>query len=680
MKFSYKFLESFFDKKIIPPKKLAELLTMHSFEVSEVEKIGKDWLLDIEVLPNRAGDCFSHLGIAREISVLTGIPLKKEYLKKVRFTKEFGGIEGFFGLKIKHKWACPRYSAGVIKGLKVKESPQWLKERLITCGQKPINNIVDATNYVMLETGQPLHAFDLEKIEDKKIIVRFAKEGERIITLDNREFALNSEVLVIADEKGPMAIAGIKGGKGPEIGKKTKDIVLEAAHFNPQLIRRASRQLNLRTDASVRFEHGVAPEFTEYALERAMDLIVKLAGGKMVKKIADFYPQKRIGKRVKLNLASLNSLIGIRIPEKTVKEILKRLGFSFRSAEKNKKILQIEVPFWRMDISIPQDITEEVARVYGYNRLPRVFPLSVLVPPERNFDIFWENKAKDILKEAGFFEVYNYSFVSEKEKKILKEADLFELENPISKEFKYLRKSLIAGLLKNVQQNQKNFSQIKIFELGKVFLKEKGKVKEKRMLSGAIMGNAFYELKGVIDVLFNKMGVADPWYDEYQPTPEQSPLEIWQREKSAEIKVDNKEVGFLGQISPKMLKELKIEKEVALFQIDFDEFSKMVSEEKVYQPISRYPSAVRDIAVLTPRFTKVEEVLNKIETAGGALLVDVDLFDIYEGENLPEGKKNLAFHLIFQAPDRTLSPKELNLLQDKIIKTLEENPEWEVRR
>lgn len=681
MIFSYNWLQSFFKKKLPEPKKLADLLTLHFAEVEQVKKQKNDFLLDIDIRPNRAGDCFSHLGVAREIAVITDSKLQIPKFK----AKEDKKIKAndFVSIEVKDKFACLRYTARVIANVKVGSSPNWIKKRLISCGLRPINNIVDIANYVMLETGQPLHAFDGEKLEDKKIIVRFAKNGEKITTLDDQNFILNDKILVIADSKKPIAIAGIKGGKDTGIDKKTKIVVLESANFNSKIIRTGSRQLNLKTDASIRFEHGIDPNLTEFAIERASYLIEKFCRGKVAKKILDIYPKKIFPKIINLDLDRVDRILGVRISKNEVKKILEKLGFKIKK-QKQKNFL-IEIPTQRLDVSLCEDLIEEIGRIYGYNKIPSFFPLSVLTPPHKNVDIFWENFTKDILKELGFSEVYNYSFVSENDKNVFNLENLIELENPISQDFKYLRNSLIPNLLKNIQKNQKNFKEIKIFELGKVFNKLKNqfneeKPLERKMLTGAIAREAFYEIKGVIDVLVNKMGIGNIWYDDYQPTPEDSKISIWNQKRCAEIKINNEEIGFLGEISAKILSDFKIEKKVCVFDLDFEKLIKLATQEKEFQPLSRYPSAIRDLAVLVPQKVRVQEVLNIIEIAGGEFLVDVDLFDIYEGEQLPEGKKNLAFHLIFQAKDHTLSSKEIDQLQNKIIKALEENENWEVRK
>ena len=700
MIFSYNWLQSFFKKRLPRPEKLAELLTRHSFEVKEVKKFKNDWVLDIDVLPNRGPDCFSHLGVAREIAAITRMKMRiicELYANKLREDKRLKAKD-FVNVEVKEKTACPRYTARVISGIKVGSSPKWLKDKLEVCGLQSINNIVDIANFVMLETGQPLHAFDLERLEaDKRgskrgltrIVVRFAKGRERIVTLDEKTYELNPEILVIADTKRPIAIAAIKGGIMPKIDQKTKIVVLESANFNPRVIRQASQKLNLKTDASLRFEHGIDPNLTEFAINRAAFLIQKISNGKITQGLIDFYPKKILPKKIKLDLDYTKRLSGLEIPKKEIKSILESLGFKVAEVRpltnSSTHQLLVEVPTFRLDINLPEDLIEEIGRIYGFQRIPAHPPLVSLIPPERNLNIFWEDFVKDVLKEAGFFEVYNYSFVSEKMAKIFgyQPKDLIEIENPVSSEQKFLRPSLILNLLKNVKDNKKKFEEIKIFELGKIFKREGEKISEKKALTGLIFKKeskeTFFELKGVCDLLFEKMGISNLWYDSYQPTPEESKISIWHPKKCAEIKIDHQEIGFLGEISPKILDNVGIENAI-VFDFDFEKLQKLASEEHEFRPLSKYPAAIRDLAILVPPETKVEEVLSKIEIAGGSLIRDVDLFDIYEGEEIPEGKKNLAFHIIYQAEDRTLSSKEIDQMQEKIIEALEEEPEWQVRK
>jgi len=681
MNFSYNWLQDYIKSTLPKPEKLAELLTMHFAEVEEIKKNNSDFVLDIDVRPNRAGDCFSHWGIAREIAAILDLKLQIENgkLKEERDLK----AKDFVKIEIKNQEACPRYVARVICNVKVGPSPEWLKQRLNACGLQSINNIVDITNYVMLETGQPLHAFDSEKLKGKKIIVRFAQKGEKIIALDGQKFNLDKNILVIADEKNPVGIAGIKGGIGPAIEKDTKTVVLESANFDHIVIRNGSRLLKLKTDASWRFEHGIDPNLTEIAINRAASLIKKIAGGKIAQGLIDFYPERVRPKVIRLDLDYIGKLLGIKVPQKEIIRILDNLGFKVNS---HSKYLIIEVPTIRVDVNFAEDLIEEIGRIYGYEKIPEVLPMVTLAPPKRNLEIFWEEFSKDVLKESGLTEVYNYSFFDKERIKLFgyKENEILELENPLSEDQQYLVPSLIPNFLENVKQNFRYFNEVKIFELGKVFKKQRAGIIEKRALSGLIARknkeSAFYELKGVLDTLFEKMGISDSWYDEYKPTPEDSKFSVWSIKKCAEIKIGQTEIGFLGEISSRILESLKIKGNVTLFDLDFEKLQSISCEEQEYRLISPYPAAVRDLAILVPKNILVEKILSIIDKVGGSLIRDVDLFDIYEGEELPAGKKNLAFHLIFQAEDKTLSAEEIDNLLRKIIKALEGNPQWEVRR
>jgi phenylalanyl-tRNA synthetase beta chain len=678
MKFSYNWLQSYFNKKLPAPEKLAELLTLHFAEVEKVEKIGKDFSLDIDVRPNRAGDCLSHNGVAREISAILDFKLKIQN-QKIKESNKIK-VKDLASVQLLGKGHCLRYAARVVEGVKVEQSSKEIQERLISCGLRPINNIVDVANYVMLETGQPLHVFDGDKIGGKKIIVRFAREGEKITTLDGQKVNLNENILVIADEQKPMAIAGIKGGQDPEVDGKTKTIVIEAANFNSKIIREASQKINLRTDASIRFEHGLDPNLAEEAVLKAAYLIQKTAGGKIAKGMIDIYPKKVLSKLIKLDLAYVKSLLGIEILSDQIKNILEGLGFEIKNKMvKNPKFLDVIVPTLRVDISIPENLIEEIGRIFGYEKIPAVFPETSLIVPKINQNLLWEKIIKDALKETDFCEVYNYFFVSKKEADLFgyKTDDLIEVLNPLSSDFQYLRPNLLINMLKVAERNQKNFQNIKIFEFGKIFIPPK---KEQKMITGLFFGNKFYEAKGIVDFLLNRLGISDIWYDEYRTPEQEKNISWWHPQKCAEIKVGQDIIGFLGEVSQKLHNDFKIDSKVVYFDIFFEKLSELASEEHEYRPISKFPAAIRDVAVLVPRETKVEDVLNKIETVGGQIIRDIDLFDIYEGENIPGQKKNLAFHIIFQAEDKTLSSEEIEVVFNKIIKALGETPEWQVRK
>jgi len=739
MKISYNWLQSLFKKKLPVPEELADLLTRHSFETEVVNKQGTDYLLDVEVLPNRAHDCLSYVGLAREIAALLKYPFEPvDYSKKIKVSQK-ESIKNLVQVKVKDKNLCPRYTAGVLVDVKVGPSPQWMQERLKVCGLRPISNIVDIANYVMLETGQPLHAFDADKLEtkgmplehdlspkakdrgismhalkSKKIIVRRADKGEKITTLDNEKYDLDENVLVIADEKKPVCVAGIKGGQGPGINQQTKRVILEAANFSPRIIRQGSRQLKLETDASWRYEHELDPNLTEEAMTMATYLIQEIAGGQAVKGTIDFYPNKVRPKKIKLGIKQVADLLGVDIPAKEIKNILEKLGFVVqgspfrtqggrasrfhalakqgrgREARPLIESFQVTVPTRRLDVTMPEDLIEEIGRIYGFEKIPSRLPEAALIPPVRNEDLIYQNKIREILVNLGFSEVYNYSFISEKDITDfkLKGSKIIEVANPVSQEQKYLRPELAVNLIKNIRENKKYFEEIRLFEVGRTFWKEASlkEINQRKRLAGVIsladqsnQAQEFYRLKGVIDSLLQKLGISDIWYDDALTENSAVPA-FCQPDRRAEIKVGQQIIGWLAETDRPVLNNLGIKSGVAGFKLDFDKLVELATEERIYLPPSRYPAVVRDIALLVEPGTKVVEVLNLIHATGGRLIRDIDLFDIYEGEGIPQGKKNLAFHIIYQADDHTLTEGEINKLQEKIIKALEEEGGWQVRK
>jgi len=656
MVFSYNWLKEYISKQV-NVEKLADLLIFHSFEIEGIEKKGVDFALDIDVLSNRACDCLSHIGIAREACVLAEADLK---IPEANYEEAKKNSQDFVKVKVSSPDDCSRFTAKVIKGIAVGDSPKWMQDRLKVCGLQPINSIVDITNYVMLETGQPLHAFDLDKL-GKEIIVRRAEKGEKIVSLDEKEYLLNGDVIVVCDKKAPVSIAGIKGGRQTGIDLNTKDIVIEAANWNQGVIRSASRKLKLKTDASWRFENGLDISLIDYAQERTASLVQEIAGGKVMSGLVDTNPEKKPERKIKLDLKYVNKLLGVKIPEETCLDILEKLGFE---AEGNI----VKVPRRRLDVSIQEDLIEEIGRVYGYRNIASVFPKMSLAPPKRNSAIFWQDKVKNSLKEGGCIEVVNYSFLGES----FGLEGLIEIENPLSSLNKYLRGSLIPGLLKNVKENSKWRDSVSIFEIGNVFLE-----KENLRLSGALMRKGlkkegFYELKGVLEQVFSDLGLANASYHEAGES-------LW-FQKQAEIKIGREQIGHLGEISSDLRKKLEIKERVFLYDVDFEKLMSIASEEKEYRPISPYPVCLRDLAVLVPLKTKFSEVLNIIASAGGKLVRDIDLFDTYSGKNIPKSKENLAFHIVYQSYEKTLSSEEVDKLHQKIVKALEKNPNWEVRK
>ncbi len=681
MKISYNWLkENLKTKK--NPKELAELLTMHSFEVEGVQKESQDYILDIDVLPNRASDCLSFVGIAKEIAAIENRKFDFKFKKPKEDKNE--KIHKFISVSVKDKNACPRYISKVILDVKVKESPLWLKKRLEALGQKPINNVVDAINYAMFVLGQPMHAFDLDKINGKKLEVGFAKNGQKITTLDGDQVSLSDDILVIKDASRCLAIAGIKGGKEAEVSKSTKNIVLESASFDPVLVRKTSKKINIRTESSLRFENGLHPDIAKRAIDYVCSLILELAGGKLVSGEIDIKNQKEYkNTNIVFCAENIRKKTGIQAKDSQIVSILKRLDIKTRPAKK-KGYFIASVPLERIDLSSEEDLAEEFARIYGYENI-KSCPLAFeLVLPKRNDHYFYSQKAKSVLSYLGLFSVYNYSFVGEKDKEIFGiDYELAGILHPLSEDKKYLRPNLLFGLLKNVKDNLRFQKEVKIFETGKVFLKEgKNKIKELSKVAGAIsykknQNELFFEIKGIVEEFLFSLGISDVWFDDAEVEFSEEKREFWHSFRVAQVMSGDEKIGILGEVSSLLLEKIDISSKVACFELDFEKIVNMAEEEFEYKPTSKFPAVVRDISLLVKKETKVAQVQSVIENAGGEDLVDVDIFDIYENENSQdELSKSFAFHLVFQSNFKTLSDEEVNKKVQNIINALSEKG-WE---
>lgn len=652
MKFSYNLI-----KKLAPgkydQKKLADKLNLMSFETVY---LGGD-TLEIGVAPNRFSDAASHLGIAREVSVIFGCQLNDPTLKAVQANPQNKKTPS---IKIQDKNLCRRYMGAYVAGVKVGPSPKWLKEVLEVCGLRSINNVVDIMNYAMLETGQPLHAFDADKLKGG-IVVRRARKGEKIETIpdrtsDNQKFILDKETLVIADAKQALAIAGIKGGKFTEITKKTKNILVEAANFGGIGIYKSAKRLGLRTDASIRFSHNLSPALVEMGMNRALILLQELAVGK-IGKSADVYPKKQSKKLLKLDVAKISKLIGYQFKESKLQELFQKLGFV---REKNFW----QVPAVRADINDLEDLAEEAARFMDYNRLPiqpPVVGIGVAIEEEL---ILLKDKIRNFLSGAGFSEVYNYSFLSEKE--ISNGA--IPLVNPISNQFTYLRDSLAAGLSRNLNDNLRFFEEVRIFEIGKMFSKNKNDVQENLILGiGIVSKNGILEVKGLVDTLFERLGLADYFLPNLNVNSKfLKPAESLRIETG-----DHQVIGYLGSLSGI--------KGGALAEINLEELLKTVSGEREFEPLSKYPSVARDLSILVPKSVRVGEVLAFLQNASPKLIQDVDLIDFYEDSKLGADRKSLTFRIIFQVNDRTLTDREVDKETAIINQALTEKFDAELR-
>jgi len=658
--------------------KILEKGTEIGMPFSEYLGIESDSVFEIKVLPDRAHDCMSHVGVAREITALEGI----------EFDYDFDGLE-LEGKSNKEKKInvevrndkCKRYVGVLMENVEIKNSPSWMQNRLKASGIRPINNVVDATNYVMLELGNPLHAFDLEKISGN-IIVREAKAKEKLVLLDGVEVELASDDLLITDNEKALALAGIMGGLHSGISENTKSIFLEAASFDAVSIRKTRTRLGIQTDSSSRFEKDIDPNMAEKAMVRLVEILEHIAGGE-AKEIIDIYPEPLKSWKVKLDLEYIERLLGEKVPKKEISKILNSLGISTKQAD---KYLDCLIPTFRLDIKTQEDLIEEIGRVWGYDKVqPRIMAET---PPSRKINemSILERRTRNILSAFGLDEMYNYSFYSKKDAADTGLLDIkhYELENPMNPDQEYVRVSLIPNILKNIRENIKNFSALGIFEIGRTYWTNGGVPEEKRMLIVAkVLDNdkdaeTFFATKGICDDFLSHLGVAGFYYDNFDPAPTDSTLGTWHLGRLAEIKIEgmNEKIGYIGEVSPLIIANFKIGKRVAIFELDMDRLLKVSRKEKVYSAISRFPIVTRDISMLIDRKISVAKISDVIKKAGGELVISSELFDIFA----KDGKNSFAFHIDLGSNERTLESKEVDDVMGKIISALEKEIGAEVRK
>ena len=637
MKFSYQVL-----KQLVPklgqPAKVAEQLTMHLFE----SKVVDNNTLDVEILPNRYSDAASYWGLAQEIQAISGQQSGCPIVKAPKPT-----VTKSFEVLIKKPKLCRRMGVQYFADIKIGPSPQWLKDALEAVGQQSINNLIDITNYITLETGQPLHAFDFDKLEGGVLQVRSAKAGEKVISLDSKTYELNNEDLVLADTKGALDVAGIKGGQKAAIDKKTKNILLTAGNFEGVGIYKTSRKINLVTDASVRFAHHISPELVGLGMGRAAELIKELCGAK-VGTLIDVYNDKARPVILKFDINKFNQLSGLDLKEKQALDALKKLGFFVAGK-------QVTTPVVRMDIEIFEDLVEEVTRLHGYEDLPAQAPHLVLRPSNHEDQIQLKDNVRNILTGFNMDEVYNYSFVPEH---FDKQAP--QLKNPISNQLASLRSSLVFNLDKNIQDNLRFFSRVAIFEVGKTFYKEKEAVKERLML-GLALGDAkqvtFFELKGLVSELLTRLGLVDHFMKE-------------EKADCLRIESDHHVLGYIY---------LQNKGQVAFAEIDLDSLLPLLQAELSYEPLSKYPAIMRDMSLLVPQEIRFATILSLIETTASKNLQDVDLIDFYEDKKFSKGNRSLTLRLVFLAKNKTLTDKEVDREINKISDILANELGVEIR-
>jgi phenylalanyl-tRNA synthetase beta chain len=629
-----------------------------------------DTILDLDITPNRP-DLLSVIGIAREVAALTG---KEMNPPDTTYTEMGEPIEGKASVEIADPDLCPRYCASLITNVKIGPSPPWMEQRLIAAGMRPINNIVDVTNYVMLEFGQPLHAFDFENIADRKIIVRRAS-NEKMHTLDGMARDLSNDMLVIADGMGPVAVAGVMGGAESEVTEATTSILLESANFNPASIRRTSSAFKLRSEASLRFEKGLSPELPLPALRRATQLMAQLSGGKIAKGIIDVYPSKPAMKPVPLTARQVERILGVSIPVERAMSILKALGFGCTQTGADE--LAVEIPYWRTDVGLAEDLVEEIARIIGYDELPITLPSGAIPQFEPDPIRTLKEKTRDVLVGCGMQEVITYSLTSiDMLNKVAARPTPLKVANPITLEQEYLRTTLQPGLLKTLSANEKHEEDnILLFEVGKVYLPRKEDLPEEReMACGVLCGNRlghfwrgeselldFFDAKGIVETLIQRLGTAA----EFAPSDNNN---LSPGRQSA-ITAGGEGIGIVGELHPRVAESFDIStRPVCLFEIDIEKLLPVTISPQVYSPIPRFPTSLRDIALVVDIRTPAQSVVDIIR--GFPLVAEVNIFDVYTGEQVPKGQKSLACRIIYRSLERTLTDEEVNGIQQKILDRL----------
>lgn len=639
----------------------------------------EDAMMEIKVLPDRSHDALSHVGMAREICALEGRRFisPQEKLKLPKISK------GKLSIKIEDKKLASRYIGVVMENIKIMPSPMKYQLMLQKFGNNAINNIVDMTNLVMLEQGQSMHAFDYDKL-NLPVSVRAARKGEKIKLLDEKTYELSSEDIVIADAKGAIALAGVMGGWDSAVSENTTKILLEAAQFNPVNIRRTRTRLGIRTDASDRFEKGISSELAEQGMIQAVQ-IVEMLGGK-VTAMLDVYPGKSKSKSILLNLEYVKKLLGVDVPEKESKNILENLGCK---VVKKGKSFQVEAPAARLDIQTQEDLIEDIGRIFGYEKIKPLAPLAHVQPAKPSEIGSFEREVKGILKGLGFSEVLNYSFYSRKDAESAQLKDMhLELENPMNPDQELVRTSLVSGIIKNVAHNLKYQKGVKIFESGRTFHSGKNILpEEKRMLVGAVVldgkenkkANSFFEAKGIVHHSLEGLGIDDFYYDSIDGISEDTLITFWHQGRTAQIKIigTHDKVGYVGEVSPLVLAEFGIQERVVLFEFDLENLMQISEKEMEYAPIRKYPVMERDISMVSNESLKVDDILQVIQEAGGKMVIDADLFDIYDFE---DGSTSFAFHILFGADDRTLQSAEADSLMQKITESLEKELKVKIRK
>lgn len=633
-----------------------------------------DVIFEINVTPNRP-DCLSVVGIAREIAAILGTGLN---YPDFSVTESDEDINKLAGVELLDSQKCPRYSCRVIRNVGIGPSPAWLRTRLESSGIRSINNVVDVTNYVLLELGQPLHAFDYDLIEGRKIIVRAAGEGEIIKTLDGIERKLTPDDLLICDSKRPVALAGVMGGSNTEVSESTKNILLESAYFDPSTVRKTSRKTGLKSESSYRFERGVDPNGVTRALDRAAALIAELSGGQVAKGRIDEYPARIEPALVGLSLTRVNSILGTGIDTEEVMRITEGLGFE-KAAESDGRIT-FRIPTWRVDVTREIDVIEEVARLHGYGSVPVTLPPVIMKSEAMDPAKKVERRFREIFITGGFSEAINFSFEDYELLSLFGKSEALRILNPLSSDGAVMRTSLLPGLIRNAALNLNRQEQdVRLFEIGKIFIPggESGLPVEITKLAAAATGRRqpelwdkeefdFYDFKSLLDKGLEALSLSGAV--KFRRTAE---IGFLHPGKSAVLSAGGEDCGFIGELHPDLSERLGISKRLYIAELDLDALTRQFRKiRKAFTPLPRFPSVRRDIALIVDEETPASSILDEIGRLDSKLIEDAEVFDVFTGGPVEKGKKSIAVSLQLRAQDKTLTEDEINKVQDKTIKKL----------
>ncbi|MBF0501398.1 MAG: phenylalanine--tRNA ligase subunit beta [Candidatus Riflebacteria bacterium] len=617
-----------------------------------------DTVFDISITPNR-GDALSHLGIARELSAIFNLPLHRKALDE---SHGDGEVSALTSVTMDAPQMCHRYGARIVEGVKIAPSPRWLCERLEKIGVRPINNVVDVTNYVMMDIGHPMHAFDLKKLDDGRIVVRMAKPGEKIKTLDGNQHGLESTMLVIADAKQPVAIAGVMGGENSEVDDSTTSVLLEAAWFDPVIVRKTAKTFGMMSESSYRFERGTNIDNVPIALNKAVSMILETAGGKAKAGMIDAYPVPHHVKKIVVRPRRVSQVLGVSFKPEQIETILNRLKFE---VEREGETILVGIPPFRHDLEQEVDFIEEIARIYGYDNLPTTLP-SIMAPPRKSSPITAiQNRLRDHLVSLGYHQLITYSFISGDIPVQMQEGLPLTLKNPISEEQGVLRTTLMWGMYDALRRNiLADEYDLRFFEMGRVFQRNGENTVEPDRLSIGISGRAnprdwrrcneahdLYELKGLLEGIGRLNGHVLEFRN--------SSRDVFHPSRQMEVRVGGFLIGCLGQIHPRFLDNKKMPAHIYLAEIDLSGFAGLSSQTPRMKPISEFPAVQRDLALVLPIETVCEDVRQALVTEGGTLLESCALFDVYQGKGIDPGSRSLAFSLVFRAGERTLTEADV---------------------